>query len=90
MLPVRGALTPAWPRQMDAKPELRAEICARVHELDPRVPASPADVHLLRDIIAFRPGRRSGLRVERELIDGIKVVHAYGAYSVWLQKGMRC
>lgn len=44
-------------------------------------------MHLLRDIVGFRPGRRSGLRVQSERVVGIKVVHAYGAYWVGFRRG---
>jgi hypothetical protein len=64
----------------DPKPELRADICKRAHELDPRVPASPDELTIVRDIVGFRPGRTSGLRVAAEVVAGAKVVHAYGAW----------
>jgi D-amino-acid oxidase len=65
-------------RSREVKPELRFDICKRAHELNPLVPASPEDLTIIKDIVGFRPGRTSGLRVDSELIDGMRVVHAYG------------
>lgn len=37
-----------------------------------------ADFDIIRDNVGIRPGRPSGVRVEKELVDGQQIVHAYG------------
>ncbi|KAK2784737.1 hypothetical protein FQN53_008293 [Emmonsiellopsis sp. PD_33] len=38
----------------------------------------PANIEIIRDNVGFRPARVSGPRVEKEVLDGQKIVHAYG------------
>lgn len=57
----------------------RTDIFNRVGDNMPHVFAAfPADFEVVRDNVGFRPGREGGPRVEKEVIDGQKVVHAYG------------
>lgn len=57
----------------------RTDIFNRVGDNIPHVFAAfPADFEVIRDNVGFRPGREGGPRVEKEVIDGQKVVHAYG------------
>ncbi|KAL1986075.1 hypothetical protein VTN96DRAFT_6972 [Rasamsonia emersonii] len=60
--------------------ELRADIFRRVHENLPQdfPSADPKDYTIVRDIVGIRPQRDGGVRVEKEIINGQKVVHAYG------------
>ena len=55
------------------------DICKRAHELNPLIPTDPSKLDIVRDIVGLRPGRKSGLRVDSEIADGLKLVHAYGA-----------
>lgn len=70
-------------RSREVKPELRFDICKRAHELNPLVPASPDGLTIVKDIVGFRPGRTSGLRVESEVVHDMRVVHAYGTLHRW-------
>lgn len=36
------------------------------------------NVEIIRDIVGIRPAREGGVRVEKEVLDGQNVVHAYG------------
>ncbi|KAJ9143110.1 Nucleotide-binding domain-containing protein [Pleurostoma richardsiae] len=61
--------------------DLRADIFRRIHEGIPQAFPSPhsKDFAVVRDIVGIRPQRSGGARIEKEVIDGQKVVHAYGA-----------
>lgn len=54
--------------------ELKSDILERVNRITNGA-FTGLDVGSVTDIVGFRPGRREGLRVERE----IDVIHAYGA-----------
>ncbi|KAJ5715291.1 uncharacterized protein N7483_012472 [Penicillium malachiteum] len=60
--------------------ELRNDIFRRIHENLPEAfpSADPLAFTVLRDIVGIRPQREGGLRIEKEILDGQKVVHAYG------------
>ncbi|OJD40785.1 aromatic amino acid aminotransferase [Diplodia corticola] len=59
---------------------LRDDILRRVHEGLPNVfPEKPSEFDVVRDIVGIRPQRKTGVRVEKEELDGQTVVHAYGA-----------
>ncbi|KAH7061208.1 FAD dependent oxidoreductase [Macrophomina phaseolina] len=61
------------------KEDQRTDIFNRVGDNIPHVFAAfPADFDVIRDNVGFRPGREGGPRVEKEVIDGQKIVHAYG------------
>ncbi|KAF2090296.1 nucleotide-binding domain-containing protein [Saccharata proteae CBS 121410] len=75
--------------------ELRMDIYNRVSDHLPEVfSAFPADFDLVRDNVGIRPGREGGVRVESEMVEGQKVVHAYGvggggyAFSFGLAKAV--
>ena len=57
------------------------QIVRRVHESLPQYFPSvePDDYTVVRDNVGIRPERRGGIRVEKEIVNGQKVVHAYGA-----------
>ncbi|THU76773.1 hypothetical protein K435DRAFT_878738, partial [Dendrothele bispora CBS 962.96] len=71
-------------------PALKHEILRRVNRLVPpgTYPTKVEDLDLVEDITGIRPGRKGGLRVEREVLPiklgdsghkiTLKVVHAYG------------
>ncbi|KAI5828038.1 hypothetical protein EV122DRAFT_267708 [Schizophyllum commune] len=63
----------------EISPEQKLDICKRAHELNPLIPTDPSKLDVVRDIVGLRPGRKSGLRVDSEIVDGLKLVHAYGA-----------
>lgn len=46
------------------------------------------DIEILRVISAFRPGRTSGVRIERETIEGSVVIHNYGAGGTGFAQGL--
>ncbi|EKG10975.1 FAD dependent oxidoreductase [Macrophomina phaseolina MS6] len=63
------------------KEDQRTDIFNRVGDNIPHVFAAfPADFDVVRDNVGFRPGREGGPRVEKEVIDGQKIVHAYGEW----------
>lgn len=39
------------------------------------------NIEIVRDIVGFRPERTGGIRVEKDVLNGQKVVHAYGKYA---------
>lgn len=59
---------------------ISVKIYRRVHENLPDVfPSGEAkDFELVKDIVGIRPSRKGGVRLEKEIVDGQKVVHAYG------------
>ncbi|KAL4939075.1 hypothetical protein BDV06DRAFT_225353 [Aspergillus oleicola] len=60
--------------------DLRADILHRIHENLPEEFPSPAakDFNIIRDIVGIRPQRAGGIRLEKEVLDGQKLVHVYG------------
>lgn len=56
------------------------QIFRRIHEGIPSAFPSPdaADFTVVRDIVGIRPQREGGVRLEKELIEGQKIIHAYG------------
>ncbi|KAL1623329.1 hypothetical protein SLS56_008329 [Neofusicoccum ribis] len=59
---------------------LRADIFRRVHENLPEAfPDTPSGFQVVRDIVGIRPQRKTGARVEKEILNGRTVIHAYGA-----------
>lgn len=52
----------------------------RVHENVPsHFPSSrEADFEIIKYNVGIRPARDTGVRVEKEVVDGEKIVHAYG------------
>ncbi|SPO07234.1 related to D-amino acid oxidase [Cephalotrichum gorgonifer] len=58
----------------------RADIFRRVHEGLPDVfpSADPKDFEVVTDIVGIRPQRDGGVRLEKEVLGGQRVIHAYG------------
>jgi D-amino-acid oxidase len=49
---------------------------------DPDLRASPYQgLNVIKDIVGFRPGRKTGFRIESEELHGLRIVHAYGFES---------
>ncbi|KAL2867608.1 FAD-dependent oxidoreductase [Aspergillus lucknowensis] len=64
----------------EVDPDIKLDILRRVHENLPQVfpGTQPAAFDIIRDNVGIRPGRLGGVRVEKEIVDGEKIVHAYG------------
>ncbi|KAM5341732.1 hypothetical protein ACJ41O_014763 [Fusarium nematophilum] len=59
--------------------EVDKDILRRIHESIPEhFSADPADYDIIGHNVGLRPFRSSGIRVEKEVKDGQKIVHAYG------------
>ncbi|KAL4962011.1 FAD-dependent oxidoreductase [Aspergillus stella-maris] len=60
--------------------DIKSDILRRVHENLPGVFPSTksANFDIIRDNVGIRPGRTPGVRVEKEILDGQNIVHAYG------------
>ncbi|KAF1845054.1 nucleotide-binding domain-containing protein [Cucurbitaria berberidis CBS 394.84] len=59
--------------------DLQHDIIRRVHQDLPDVfPAEVSDYEVVGHNVGIRPARATGLRVEKEIMAGEKVVHAYG------------
>ncbi|KAJ9133707.1 Nucleotide-binding domain-containing protein [Pleurostoma richardsiae] len=58
----------------------RNDIFRRIHENLPDVfpSADPKAFQVVRDIVGIRPQRDGGVRIEKEVLNGQRVVHAYG------------
>lgn len=58
----------------------KKDILRRIHEgLPQHFPsADPTNFEIVRDLVGIRPQRNGGVRLAKEVIDGQKVVHAYG------------
>jgi len=59
--------------------DIKEDILRRVHENLPHVfPAKVEELDIVRDNVGIRPGRPSGVRVEKQVVSGENIVHAYG------------
>ncbi|KAL1855820.1 hypothetical protein VTK73DRAFT_8462 [Phialemonium thermophilum] len=60
--------------------DLRNDILRRVKENAPAFfrDGKVENAEIIRDIVGLRPARTGGVRVEREVLDGQNIVHAYG------------
>jgi len=60
--------------------EIHEDLFRRAHEnLPEHFPSfNPGDYDIVRDLVGIRPLRPAGVRVEKEVLNGQKVVHAYG------------
>ncbi|KAL2152875.1 hypothetical protein VTH82DRAFT_4030 [Thermothelomyces myriococcoides] len=60
--------------------EVHRELFSRAHQYLPEhFPSDqPGHYTIIKDLVGIRPLRPAGVRVEREIISGQKVVHAYG------------
>ncbi|KAK4149487.1 hypothetical protein C8A00DRAFT_18831 [Chaetomidium leptoderma] len=70
------------PVQNEVKPmeEIHEDLFRRAHEYLPEHFSSPnpGDYDIVEDLVGVRPLRPAGVRVEKEVVNGQKVVHAYG------------
>ena len=58
------------------------QILRRVHTDLPNVfPEKLSELDVVRHNVGIRPARATGLRVEKERLNGESVVHAYGRYT---------
>lgn len=61
--------------------DLQQDIVRRVHQDLPDIfPAKLSDHEIVGHNVGIRPARSTGLRVEKEVLNGDSVVHAYGEY----------
>ncbi|KAH8680071.1 hypothetical protein BGZ60DRAFT_525260 [Tricladium varicosporioides] len=61
----------------------RQDIFRRINENLPE--GFPTDeFQVIRDIVGIRPQRSGGVRVEKEILDGKKIIHAYGMEGGYL------
>lgn len=55
------------------------QIFRRIHENIPdSFSMEPKDYHIIRDIVGIRPQREGDARIAKEVVEGQKVIHAYG------------
>ncbi|KKY29091.1 putative d-amino acid [Phaeomoniella chlamydospora] len=71
-----------WDGEVD--PELAEDIKRRCCALCPEL-GKPEDLKIIQQGVGLRPARKDGARVERELIAGANVVHAYGVAGAGYQ-----
>lgn len=76
----RTYVTPVFPICDEAVANENRKILARAHESLPDVFPPPQDgsIEVVDDLVAIRPLRPEGVRVEQETIGGQQVVHVYG------------
>jgi hypothetical protein len=65
----------------------RDRLLARAAKIFPEIvtngqPPSSGGFHVIADIVARRPSRHGGARIQHEVLDGKNVVHAYGVGSM--------
>ncbi|CAG9951968.1 unnamed protein product [Clonostachys rosea f. rosea IK726] len=67
-------------RHTEVDDYITEDILRRVHENLPEhfTSPKPADYDVIRHNVGIRPDRPTGVRVEKEVKDGEKIVHAYG------------
>ena len=80
----------SWESQPD--PNLAIRIMKRAVELFPHLTGGKGIEHLdvVRHGVGLRPVREGGARIEKERIDGIWVVHNYGAGGAGYQSSYGC
>lgn len=79
-----------WDAQVD--PNLAVRIMKRAVKLCPALTGGKGIEHLdiVRHGVGLRPVREGGPRIERERIDGVWVVHNYGAGGAGYQSSYGC
>jgi D-amino-acid oxidase len=79
-----------WESQVD--PNLAVRIMKRAVKLCPALTGGKGIEHLdiVRHGVGLRPLREGGTRIEKELIDGVWVVHNYGAGGAGYQSSYGC
>jgi D-amino-acid oxidase len=80
----------SWESQPD--PSLAIRIMQRAVKLCPHLTGGKGIEHLdiIRHGVGLRPVREEGTRVEKEVVDGIVVVHNYGAGGAGYQSSYGC
>jgi D-amino-acid oxidase len=80
----------SWESQPD--PSLAIRIMQRAVKLCPALTNGQGIEHLdvIRHGVGLRPVREDGTRVEKEVIDGVHVVHNYGAGGAGYQSSYGC
>lgn len=73
-------------------PNVAIRIMTRAVEANPSLAGGRgvAGLDVVRHAVGLRPERRGGTRVEKELIEGVWVVHNYGAGAAGYQSSMGC
>lgn len=79
-----------WESQFD--PSLAVRIMKRAIDLNPELTGGKGIEHLdiVRHGVGLRPVREGGTRIEKERIDGVWVVHNYGAGGAGYQSSYGC
>ncbi|GHJ45822.1 putative D-amino-acid oxidase [Catellatospora sp. TT07R-123] len=62
------------PAELRPDPEIARRIVERCAAIEPRL----AGAVKIEDRVGLRPNRKSGIRIEAELVDGVTVIHNYG------------
>ncbi|KAK3356881.1 FAD dependent oxidoreductase-like protein [Lasiosphaeria hispida] len=77
---VLGGISEPVEGEVRSTASVRADLIRRAHEnLPDFFPSSkPEDYTFIRDFVGIRPLRPASVRVEKEVIGGQKVIHAYG------------
>lgn len=81
----------AWESQPD--PNLATRIMTRAVELCPGLVAAGKGIEgldVVRHGVGLRPMREGGIRVERDVVEGVKVVHNYGHGGYGYQTSFGC
>lgn len=75
-----------WESQPD--PNIAARIMSRAVRLDPALGGGKGveGLDVIRHAVGLRPYRKGGVRIERETMDGLEVVHNYG-HAGWGYQG---
>lgn len=79
-----------WESQPD--PSLAIRIMKRAVDMCPQLTGGKGFEHLdvIRHGVGLRPAREGGTRIEREVIDGVNVVHLYGQGGAGYQCSYGC
>ena len=79
-----------WESQPDQN--LAVRIMKRAVAMCPSLTGGRGIEHLdvIRHAVGLRPGREGGVRIERETMDGIKVIHSYGHGGGGYQSSYGC
>lgn len=58
-----------------------SQIAQRIHQnLPDHFPAELSNLQIIGHNVGIRPGRKSGIRIEKEEKNGQKIVHVYGKF----------
>jgi hypothetical protein len=79
-------LNGSWESQFD--PNIASRIMKRAVSISPELTdgQGPEYLDVIRHGVGLRPGREAGVRLEKEKIDGVWVVHNYG-HAGWGYQG---